>query len=698
MASLSDLSVERPVLATVMSLAIVIGGLLGFRELGVREYPITERPVISVQTSLRGANATVVENQVTEPLEESVNAIEGVETLTSRSSQGSSNINVEFELGTDLDAAAAEVRDRVSRARGRLPDEVEEPVISKSNADGSPVLFLTLSSPSRSLLDLTDLADNFFVERLQTIDGVASIDIWGEKRPAMRLWLDPARLAAYNVTAVDVRNAVQAQNVELPGGRIEGNTVDLSIRPMTRLATVEDFENVVLRTNGTTLVRMKDVARVTVAPQNEQSLLRKDGVPMVGVVARPLPGANAIQISDDFRARVEAIQRDLPDDVVIGYGFDNTRSIRAAILEVQETLAIAFGLVVLVIFLFLRDWRTTLVPILVIPVSLVGAFGVMALAGFSINVLTLLALVLAIGLVVDDAIIVLENIYAKVEGGLSPRQAALVGTREIFVAVVATTLALIVVFLPIIFQGGLVGSLFREFGLTLAGAVLISAFAALTLTPMLSARLLRRREVHPWFYRVTEPFFERLTAGYRRALQGFLGVRWMAFVLMGACAALIWLLYTNIESELAPQEDRAQIRVSASAPQGRGFDYAAAYMAELESVVREAAPEATSVVSMVNTGGGFVTVVLPPAEERERSQDEIAQAVQRATRRLPGARVSVTQSPSISTSGGRGAPVQFVIQAPNLEALQAALPRFLEEAQASDKFDFALADPESTRS
>ncbi len=700
MASLSDLSVQRPVLATVMSLAIVIGGLIGFQKLGVREFPVTERPVISVSTSLRGANASVVENQVTEPLEASINAIEGVETLTSRSSQGSSNISAEFALGTDLDAAAAEVRDRVSRARGRLPDEVEEPVISKAGTDSQPVVFLTLSSPSLSLLDLTEIADNFFAERLQTIDGIASVDIWGEKRPSMRLWLDPARLAAYRLTASDVRAAVAAQNVELPGGRIEGNQVDLSIRPMTRLSTPEEFENLVLRADGATLVRFRDVGRVTIAPQNDRGLLRRNGTPMVGVVARPLPGANAISIADEFRERVETIRRDLPPDVEIGYGFDNTVTIRAAILEVQETLAIALGLVVLVIFLFLRDWRTTLVPILVIPVSIVGAFGIMALAGFTINVLTLLALVLAIGLVVDDAIIVLENIYVKVESGMTPREAALVGTREIFVAVVATTLALVVVFLPIVFQGGLVGSLFREFGLTLAGAVVISSFAALTLTPMLSARLLRRRAVKPWVYRKTEPFFEGLTRGYANALRGFLSIRWMAFVLMAVCSALIVLIYTNLEQELAPQEDRSQLRVSANAPQGRGYGYMRDYMARLEDLVRAEVPEATSVIGITGgfTGGasGFVIVVLPPADERERTQDAIAQSLQKKVRTLPGARVSVTQTPSISTSGGRGSPVQFVVQAPTLDALRAALPAMMEKVQASDAFSFARADLEFT--
>ncbi|HYE97238.1 MAG TPA: efflux RND transporter permease subunit, partial [Rubricoccaceae bacterium] len=363
MASLYDVSVRRPVFATVLSLAIVIGGVLGFLQLGVREYPVIEPPNISVSTSLRGANAEVMENQVTEPLEESINSIPGVKSITSTSREGRSTINVEFELGSDLDAAAADVRDRVSRARGQLPQEIDEPVIAKSNADAQPVVFLSLASDRYTLLELTDIADNFFVERLQTIEGVASVDIWGEKRYAMRLWMDPARLAGAGLTPADVRAAVQNQNVELPGGRIEGDQVELTIRPLTRLRTVEDFENLVLKGEGTSLVRFRDVGRVELGALNERTLLRRDGSPMVGVVLRPLPGANYIDMVDEFYRRVEAIERDLPPGVRAEVGFDNTRPIRASILEVEETILIALALVVLVIFLFLRDWRTTLVPL-----------------------------------------------------------------------------------------------------------------------------------------------------------------------------------------------------------------------------------------------------------------------------------------------------------------------------------------------
>ncbi len=704
MASLYDVSVRRPVFATVLSLAILIGGAIGYAELGVREYPIVQTPVISVSTSLRGANAAVIESQVTEPIEESVNAIDGIRSITSVSNEGRSTVRVEFDLGADLDAAAADVRDRVSRARGRIPDEAEEPVISKANADGEPVVFLNLSSDRYSLLELSDIADNFFAERLQTIDGVASVDIWGDKRYAMRLWMDPAKLAAYGLTPGDVQRAVQTQNVELPGGRIEGDQVELTIRPLTRLSTPEDFERLVLKNDGTALVRFADVGRVELGAQNLRTVLKRDGVAMVGVVLRPLPNANSIDIVDEFYDRVEDIEPDLPPGIELGIGFDNTEPIRASIAEVRNTVFIALLLVVLVIFAFLRDWRTTLIPILVIPVSLVGAFGVMALAGFSINVLTLLSLVLAIGLVVDDAIVVLENIYAKIEGGMDPIRAAVLGTKEIYLAVIATTLALVAVFLPIIFQSGVIGALFREFGLTIAAAVVISSFAALTLTPMLSSKLLKKRETKPWLYRKTEPAFERLNGTYRRALGAFLQARWLAFVAMAVAGLGVWFFFSNLESELAPAEDRSQFRLFANAPQGRGFAYMDAYVDELIRLVQREVPEAEAIISVTSPGFGssgsvnsaFGNVILRDPDERERSQDQIASAVQRELSDLPGARVAVSQPATISTSSGRGSPVQMVLQAPNLEALQDALPAFMDRATQDPAFAFARADLEFT--
>ncbi len=704
MASLYDVSVRRPVFATVLSLTILIGGFIGYQQLGVREYPIVQTPVISVRTDLRGANAAVIESQITEPIEESVNAIDGIRSITSTSNQGRSTVRVEFDLGADLDDAAADVRDRVSRARGQIPDEAEEPIISKSNADGEPVIFLNLSSEQYDLLELSEIADNFFAERLQTIDGVGSVDIWGDKRYAMRMWMDPVKLAAYGLTPGDVRLAVNEQNVELPGGLIEGDQVELTIRPLTRLSTVEEFEDIVLKNDGTSLVRFSDVGRVELAAQNQRTVLKRDGVAMVGVVLRPLADANAIEIVDEFYDRLEDIERDIPDGIELGIGFDNTEPIRASIREVRNTVFIALALVVLVIFVFLRDWRTTLVPVLVIPVSLVGAFGVMALAGFSINVLTLLALVLAIGLVVDDAIVVLENIYAKIEQGMSPVAAAIAGTKEIYVAVIATTLALVAVFLPIIFQSGVIGALFREFGLTIAAAVVISSFAALTLTPMLSSKLLKRRETKPWAYRTTEPFFQRLNDAYRSSLAAFLRVRWLAFVVMAVSAGGVYWLFTNLESELAPAEDRSQMRLFANAPQGRGYAYMDAYTDELIALVLREVPEAEALISVTSPGFGssgsvnsaFGNLILTDPGEREASQDEIANRVQAAVGTLPGARVGVSQPATISTSGGRGSPVQLVIQAPNLVALQDALPALMERANQDPAFQYARVDLEFT--
>ncbi|MEO1074834.1 MAG: efflux RND transporter permease subunit, partial [Bacteroidota bacterium] len=509
--TLYTLSIRRPVLATVFSLVIVLFGTLAYFNLGVREYPAVDPPIISVSTSYRGANAEVIAAQITEPLEERINGVEGIRTLTSISRDGRSTITVEFALGADLERAANDVRDRVSQAVGALPPDADPPRVSKADADGDPIVFLNIASDERELLELSAIAEDLFKERLQTIAGVARVDIWGDKRYAMRLWLDPAKLAAYQLTPLDVQRALTTQNVELPTGRIEGDNVELTVRMMGQVQTPEAFEHLIVKRTGDQLVRLGDVGRAELGAENERTVLMRDGTPMVGVVLRPLPGANYIAIVDEFYARVETIRPDLPPDLRLGIGFDQTTQIRDSVAEVQQTIFLALALVLLVIFLFLRDWRSTVVPIVVIPIALIGAFGVMALFGFSINVLTLLALVLAIGLVVDDAIVVLENIYAKIEEGYDPIQAGILGTKEIFFAVVATTLALVSVLLPIVFLPGLTGRLFREFGLVLMGAVMISSFVALTLTPMLATKLLKKRDVQPWFYRKTEPFFERLT-------------------------------------------------------------------------------------------------------------------------------------------------------------------------------------------
>ncbi len=698
--SLTSLSIQRPVLAWVMSIAIVIFGLLGLSFLGVREFPAVDPPVITVSTNYRGASADVIETQITEPLEESVNAVPGIRTLTSTSREGRSTIVVEFGLGTDLESAANDVRDAVSRALGNLPTDVDPPSVSKADADSNPIVQLALGSPSRNLLELTRLADELFAERLQTIPDVARVDIWGEKTYAMRLWLDPQRLAAYRLTPLDVRRAVQRENIELPAGRIEGGTVELPVRILSRLESPAEFNDLILKEDAGGVVRLRDVGRAELAPLNERSILKKDGRPMVAVVLRPQPGANYIEIADEFYRRVAQIRTEMPPDVSLDFGIDNTEFIRESITEVEQSIFLAFTLVVLIIFLFLRDLRTTFIPLVVIPVSLIGAFFLMYMGGFSVNVLTLLALVLAIGIVVDDAIIVLENIYTKIEGGLGPVKAGVVGTREIFFAVIATTVALVAVLLPVMFLPGLTGRLFREFGATLAGAVVISAFVALTLTPMLCTRILRGHEQHSRFYRATVPFFRALAAGYRRSLELTMARRWMAVPIILACAALIALLLSVLPAELAPLEDRRAIRLNSRGPEGATYAYMDGFMDELGRVVSEEVPETEQTISVTSPGfgassvvnSGFIRLRLVHPDLRERSQMEIADALTVRLGALSGAQTFVTQEPTISVGQRRGLPVQFVLQAATMDKLEEVLPTFMEEANRDPAFSSVDVD------
>jgi multidrug efflux pump len=702
--TLYALSIRRPVLATVFSLIIILFGVLAFFSLGVREYPSVDPPFISVSTTWRGANADIIDAQITEPLEERINGIEGIRTLTSTSRDGRSNISVEFELGADMERAANDVRDRVSQAIGLLPPDADPPRVSKADADSDPIVFLGVASDQRDLLELSEIADNLFKERLQTIPGVARVDIWGEKRYAMRLWLDPQRLAAYGLNPLDVQRALQAANVELPSGSIEGQSVELAVRTMGRMETVQDFENLVLKRSGDQMVLLRDVGRVELGTENERTVLKRDGVPMMGVVVRPLPGANYIAIADEFYNRLEDLQRVSPPDIELSIGFDATTSIRRSIREVQQTIFLALALVVLVIFLFLRDWRSTIVPVVVIPIALIGAFGVMYLFGFSINVLTLLALVLAIGIVVDDAIVVLENIYAKMEAGMQPIDAGITGTREIFFAVVATSLSLVAVLMPLVFLDGLVGSLFREFGLVLMGTVLISSFVALSLTPMLSTKLLKKRTEPSWLYRKTEPFFQSLTASYRRTLEGFVARKWAAPAVMVACLGLVVLFFSVLPSELAPREDRSEVRLFATGPEGATFEYMDAHMDRvLAAIDEEMAPEERAgVVSMTSPGfgavnSGFARVILTPPSERQRSQQEIAARLTYRVNELTAARTNVSQQPTIAGGRRGGLPVQYVLQGPNIDELREVLPIFLEHAQTSAVFAFADANLKFTK-
>lgn len=530
--NISELSIRRPVLATVFTLIILLFGVIGYFSLGVREYPSVDNPVISVTCSYPGANADVIENQITEPLEQNINGIPGIRSLTSVSQQGYSRITIEFELSVDLETAANDVRDKVSRAQRNLPRDCDPPTVSKADADARPILMVAIQSDKRSLLELSEIADLTVKEQLQTIPEVSSVSIWGEKRYCMRLWLDPVKMAGYGITPMDVRNALNRENVELPSGSIEGNTVELSIRTMGQMHTTEEFNNLVVRTNAGRTVRLSDIGRAELTPRDLKSYMKMNSVPMVGVVVVPQPGANHINIADAVHLRMEQMKKDLPEDVKYNYGFDNTRFIRASINEVKTTVYEAFVLVIIIIFLFLRDWRVTLVPCIVIPVSLIGAFFIMYVCGFSINVLSMLAIVLAVGLVVDDAIVMTENIYIRIERGMKPLDAGIEGAKEIFFAVISTTITLVAVFFPIVFMEGTTGRLFREFSFVVAGSVIISSFAALTFTPMLATKLLVKRERQSWFYRKTEPFFDGLNRIYSRSLAAFLRHRSIAIVVM----------------------------------------------------------------------------------------------------------------------------------------------------------------------
>ena len=692
--SLSSTSIKRPVLTIVMSIIIILFGAFGFSRLGVREYPAVDPPIVTVTTTYPGANADVVESQITEPLEESINGIAGLRTLTSVSREGRSQITVEFDLEIDIEAAANDVRDRVSRAQRNLPVDADPPSVAKSDADANPILMFTISSPTRDLLEVNRIATELFKERLQNVPGVSQINIFGEKKYSMRLWLDPARMSAYGLTALDIRDAVRRENVELPSGKIEGNSTELTVKTMGRLSEPEEFANTIIKSVDERVVRLKDVGRVELQPENLYTTLKYSGKPMVGLAILPQPGANSIDIVDAVNARIEEIKRDIPEDIVVGLGYDTTVGIRNSIIEVVETIAIAFALVVMIIFLFLRDWRTTLIPALAIPVSLIGVFFIMYLMDFSINILTLLGVVLAIGLVVDDAIVVLENIYTKIEEGMSPMQAGFVGSQEIFFAVVSTTVALVAVFLPVVFLEGLTGRLFREFGIVIAGSVAISAFVALTLTPMLSTRMIRHR-AHGRFYNLTERFFQSLNSGYRKSLDTFMRRRWLAPLAMFASFGLIWLIGGALTSDLAPLEDRSRLRISATAPEGATFTYMTGYMDTLAARVADSVPENAGIIEIVGGGGGnnspnngSIILALKYPHERQRSQQQIADALSVNVSRMTGARASVSQEPTIGDRRS-GLPVQFVLQTSTLEKLSEALPKFLDEASKDPTFSFS---------
>ncbi len=687
--NISELSIRRPVLATVMTIIIILFGLIGYTSLGVREYPSVDNPVISVTCSYPGANADVIENQITEPLEQNINGISGIRSLSSVSQQGESRITVEFELSVDLETAANDVRDKVSRAQRYLPNDCDPPTVSKADADAVPILMVAIQSRQRPLLELSEIADLTVKEQLQTIPDVSSVSIWGEKRYSMRLWLDPVKMAAYSITPVDVKDAIDSENVELPSGNIEGNTTTLTIRTMGLMHTAQEFNDLIIREENDRIIRFSDIGQAELGPQDIKSYMKMNGVPMVGVVVTPQPGANHIEIADAVYQRMELMQKDLPDDITYSYGFDTTKFIRASIAEVEETVYVAFILVIIIIFLFLRDWRVTLVPCIVIPVSLIGAFFIMYLAGFSINVLSMLAIVLAVGLVVDDAIVMTENIYVRIERGMSPKEAGIEGSKEIFFAVISTTITLVAVFFPIVFMEGMTGKLFREFSIVVSGCVIISSFAALTFTPMLATKLLVKREKKNWFYNKTEPFFEGLNHIYARSLAAFLRVRYIALLVVFLTIGIIVFLWNMIPSEMAPLEDRSSISINTRGPEGVSYEYLRDYTEDINLLVDSIIPDAEAITARVSSGSGNVRISLKDMQDRNYTQMEKAQEISRAVQRKTMARSFVQQQ---TTFGGRrgSMPVQYVIQSPNLEKLQEILPEFM--AKVYDNPTFQMSD------
>jgi len=687
--NISEVSLRRPVLAFVMNIILLLFGGIGFKFLGIRDYPAIDPPIVSVRTNYSGANADIIESQITEPLEKSINGIAGIRNITSSSSVSNSNINIEFELGVDLETAANDVRDKVSRAQRDLPkDLTSPPVVSKADASAQSIISMSVQSDTRNPLELTEYANNNLVERLQTIPGVSSIQVWGERRFAMRIWLDPAKLSAYGLTPLEVQIALDKENVELPSGKIAGSATELTVRTFGRLYSEDDFNNVIISSTPQGDIRLRDIGEAVLGEEEEESTMRENNIPILALALVPLPGANYVEISKEFYKRLDQIKKDVPDDIKLNIVMDQTVFILRSISEVEETLILSILLVVLVIYLFFRDFIIAIRPLIDIPVSLLATFFIMYLFGFSINVLTMLGIVLATGLVVDDGIVVTENIYKKLEGGMNKYQAAREGAIEIFFAVISTSVTLAVVFLPVLFLEGFVGQLFREFGVVVAGAVLVSCFVSLTLTPVLSVKLTRSAHEHSWFYNKTEPFFRGMENGYGKWLGAFMSVRWVSFIIIAICLASAYFIGTNIKSELAPMEDRNQFRLQLSAAEGTSADYMDQYVQQLADFVQDSVPENLTILSWTaptfGGGGGantgMVRVTLVDPDQRTRSQQEIVDMVGRNLGRFPQGRAFVIQEQTIAVNRRGGLPVQFVIQNNNFDKLREVLPKFLEAA------------------
>jgi multidrug efflux pump len=696
--SLSSISIKRPVLATVMSVIIVVFGVIGYKFLGIRDFPSVDPPIISVSTSYSGANADVIESQITEPLEKAINGVQGIRNISSTSSVGSSNITVEFDLDADLETAANDVRDKVSQAQRQLPQDINAPpVVSKADANADNIITLTVSSNTRNITQINDYAENVLQEALQTIPGVSQINLQGQRQYAMRLWIDPNKLSALGVTATDISAALAQENVELPAGKISGNNTEVTVRALGKLVTEKDFNNLIIRADSNRVIRLSDVGYAVLGSANEETAFKESGIPQVGLAVVPQPGANYVQIAKDFYVRLAQVKKDLPPDIKLEVALDNTRFINQSIEEVEETLAISFVLVVIIIYLFFRDWLIAFRPLIDIPVSLIGAFFIMYIFGFSINILTLLGIVLATGLVVDDGIVVTENIYKKIEGGMAVRQAAFEGSAEIFFAVISTSVTLAAVFLPIVFLQGFTGRLFREFAVVVAGAVLISAFVSLSLTPMLNVIMARKSNKKSAFYEKTEPFFERMTNGYTETLISFMKFKWVSVGILIVSIVLVGILIKIIPSELAPLDDRSLLRYTATGSEGATYEYMTRYMDKVSQLVEDSIPEAKINIEIVSPGfggsggvnSGFGRIGLVAPDERTRTQAQIAEWLNAKLKRFPDARALVVQEQTIS-GGGSGArtslPVQFVIQNQDFEKIRKVLPDFFTEVSKSPIF------------
>jgi multidrug efflux pump len=693
--SLSTISIKRPVMTIVLNLTIILFGVIGYTFLGVREFPSIDPAQISIRTDYAGANSDIIESQITEPIEKAINSIDGIKNITSSSVQGTSTITVEFNLNKDLETAANDVRDKVALAAKNLPKDIDAPpVVSKADANADAIISMTIQSDTRNALELSDYAENVIGPRLETIPGVSGVQIWGQKKYAMRLWIDPIKLASYGCTVSDVKNALNQQNVELPSGKLTGNNTELTVKTVGNLSKPEEFNNIIIKTNGEKTVRFSDIGAAVLGPENVETKLSQSGLPLVGVAIVPLPGANYLNISTAFYKKFEILKKELPKDIKLNIAIDNTIFVKKSVIEVAETLGISILLVILIIYLFFRDWAIAFRPLIDIPVSLIATFFIMYLFGFSINVLTLLAIVLATGLVVDDGIVVTENIFKKVEEGMSPIEAAIKGSNEIFFAVISISITLAAVFLPVIFLEGFVGRLFREFGVVIGAAVLISAFVSLTLTPMLNAYLMKGGEQKKSkFYVYSEPFFQKLNSTYASALQSFMKRKWVSFPILITCFGLIYLFFNMLQKETAPYDDRSALIMSINTAEGSSYEYTDRFMQEISRLIDDSIPEKK--VSLIITSPGFnasatnsgrVRIALVNPEDRKRTQKEIAEKLTKWTKKYPDAKTSVTEQPTIAVNKKGGLPIQYIIQAPNFEKLREKIPQFMEEAAKNPTF------------